>query len=93
MFHDHYEQDQDLPIADTCAENDAVVLVGPRHGTCHAALDADDDLRYLTSRLRAVWPDVRITVRGDCGFGVPMLSKSARNCIFSSRLGWLGMRV
>lgn len=78
MFHGYYEQHQYLPIAYTCAENDAVVLVGLRHGTCHAALGADDDLRYLTSRLRAVWPDVRITVRGDCGFGVPMMYEACQ---------------
>ena len=41
MFHGYYEQYQYLPIAITCAENDMVVLVGLRHGTCHAALGAD----------------------------------------------------
>lgn len=73
MFHGYYEQYQYLPIAITCAENDAVVLVGLRHGTCHASLGADDDLRYLVQRLRDVWPDVHIHVRGDCGFGVPLM--------------------
>lgn len=73
MFHGYYEQYQYLPIAITCAENDMVVLVGLRFGTCAAFLGADDDLRYLTQRLRAVWPDVEIVVRGDCGFGVPLM--------------------
>jgi hypothetical protein len=73
LFHGHYEQYQYLPIAITCAENDAVVLVGLRHGTSHAALGADDDLRYLVQRLREVWPDVQISVRGDCAFGVPWM--------------------
>lgn len=73
MFHGYYEQHQYLPIVFTCAENDAVVLIGLRHGTCHASLGADDDLRYIVSRLRAVWPDVQITVRGDSGFGVPVM--------------------
>lgn len=73
MFHGYYEQYQYLPIAITCAENDAVVLVGLRHGTCHAALGADDDLRYLVNRLREVWPDVHIHIRGDSGFGVPWM--------------------
>jgi hypothetical protein len=73
MFHGYYEQYQYLPIVITCAENDMVVLVGLRHGTCHASLGADNDLRYLVGRLRAVWPDVRIHVRGDSGLGVPRM--------------------
>jgi Transposase DDE domain group 1 len=73
LFHGYYEQYQYLPIVFTCAENDMVLLVGLRHGTCPAALGADTDLRYLMKRLRAVWPDVRIHVRGDSGFGVPRM--------------------
>lgn len=73
MFHGYYEQYQYLPIFITCAENDLPLLVGLRHGTCHATLGADDDLRYLVQRLRAVWPDVQITVRGDSAFGVPTM--------------------
>jgi hypothetical protein len=73
MFHGYYDQYQYLPIVITCAENDMVLLVGLRHGTCAAALGADDDLRYLVGRLRAAWPDVQIHVRGDSGFGVPLM--------------------
>lgn len=73
MFHGYYEQYQYLRIAFTCAENDAVVLIGLRHGTCHSALGADDDLRYLVGRLRAVWPDVQLHLRGDSGFGIPLM--------------------
>src|SRR4051794_29966493 len=73
MFHGYYEQYQYLPITITCAENDQTVLVGLRHGTCHASLGADNDLRYLMGRLRAVWPDVQIHVRGDSGLGVPRM--------------------
>jgi hypothetical protein len=78
MFHGYYEQHQYLPIAFTCADNDRVVLIGLRHGTCAAYLGADNDLRYLVGRLRAVWPDVRIHVRGDCGFGVPLMYDVSR---------------
>jgi Transposase DDE domain group 1 len=73
MFHGYYEQYQYLPIVITCAENDMVLLVGLRYGTCPAHLGADNDLRYLVQRLRAVWPDVQIHVRGDSGFGVPRM--------------------
>jgi len=73
MFHGFYEQYQYLPIAITCAETDAVVLVGLRHGTCAAFLGADDDLRLITTRIRERWPDVEIGVRADSGFGVPVM--------------------
>src|SRR5512142_1094567 len=73
MFHGYYEQYQYLPIVITCAENDMVLLVGLRHGTCHASLGADNDLRYLAGRLRALWPDVQLHVRGDSGLGVPRM--------------------
>ena len=73
MFHGYYEQYQYLPIVITCAENDMVLLVGLRHGTCHASLGADNDLRYLAGRLRALWPDVPLHVRGDSGLGVPRM--------------------
>lgn len=73
FYHGYYGQHQYLPIVFTCAENDAVVLIGLRHGTCGAALGADDDVRYLARRLQTAWPDVQLHIRGDCGFGVPTM--------------------
>lgn len=73
LFHGYYEQYQYLPLVITCAENDAIVMISLRHGTATASLGADDDLAYLVRRLRAVWPNVQIRVRGDCGFGVPTM--------------------
>lgn len=73
MFHGYYDQYQYLPIVITCAENDSVLLIGLRFGTCPAYLGVDNDLRHLAQRLRAVWPDVQIHVRGDSGFGVPLM--------------------
>jgi hypothetical protein len=90
LFHGYYEQNQYLPIAFTCAENDMVVLVGLRHGTCHASLGADNDLQYLTGRLRAVWPDIQIHVRGDSGFGVPKMYDVCRELELSYTFG-IGM--
>jgi hypothetical protein len=84
MFHGYYEQYQYLPIVITCAENDPVLLVGLRHGTCHASLGVDNDLRYLMGRLRAVWPDVHVHVRGDSGLGVPLMYDVCREL----RLGY-----
>lgn len=71
FFHGYYDQYQYLPRAITCAENDLVVSVALLYGTAHPALGLEDDLEYLVRRLRAAWPDVRIHLRGDSGFGVP----------------------
>ncbi len=87
FFHGYYGQHQYLPIVFTCAENDMVLLVGLRHGTCHASLGADEDLRYLVGRLRAVWPDVQIHIRGDSGFGLPLMYDVCRELRLSSTFG------
>jgi Transposase DDE domain group 1 len=73
LFHGYYEQYQYLPLVITCAQTDDLVMISLRHGTATASLGADDDLDYLVTRLRAVWPNVRIRLRGDCGFGNPMM--------------------
>jgi hypothetical protein len=87
MFHGYYEQYQYLPIAITCAENDAVLLIGLRHGTCHAALGADDDLQYLANRLRATWPDVHLHIRGDSAFGIPAMYKTCEELALTYTFG------
>jgi Transposase DDE domain group 1 len=73
LFHGYFEQYQYFPLVISCAENDQVVSLSLRHGTAHAALGADDDLEHLVGRLRHVWPDVHIHVRGDAGCGVPWM--------------------
>jgi hypothetical protein len=90
MFHGYYEQYQYLPIVITCAENDMVLLVGLRHGTCAATLGVDNDLRYLVGRLRDAWPDVRIHARADSGFGVPLMYDVCRELRLSYTIG-IGM--
>lgn len=73
FFHGFYEQYQYLPRVITCAENDETVLVQLLYGTASPELGADDDLRHLVQRLREVRPDVKIHVRGDSGFGKPVM--------------------
>lgn len=72
-WHNYYDQNQYYPLVVTCADNDLVVLLSLRHGSAPATLGAADDLEYLVHRLRQVWPDVVIVVRGDAAFGVPDL--------------------
>src|SRR5262249_12778194 len=69
-----------------------VVLVGLRHGTCHASLGVDDDLQYLVGRMRAVWPDVHIVVRGDSGFATPLVYKTCEDLGITFTIG-LGMNA
>jgi hypothetical protein len=73
FFHGYYGQYQYLPRAITCAENDQVAMICLLFGTAHPTMGAEDDLKYLVTRLRAVWPDVRIALRADSGFGVPKM--------------------
>jgi hypothetical protein len=73
FFHGYYQQYQYLPRAISCAENDLLLSVALLYGSAHPALGADEDLEYVVGRLREAWPDVRIAVRGDCGFGVPAM--------------------
>ena len=73
FWHGYYDQNQYLPLAITCADNDQFVMLSLRPGNVHAALGADDDLEHLVRRLREVWPDVVIVVRGDAAFGVPCM--------------------
>src|SRR5215467_10903602 len=70
FWHGYYDQNQYLPLVITCADNDQFVMLSLRPGKVHAALGADDDLAYLVTRLRRVWPDVVLHFRGDCAFGV-----------------------
>lgn len=73
MFHGYFDQYQYFPSFITSADNDQVVGLSLRPGAVHAALGADDDLEFLVQRLRRVWPDVRLCVRGDAGYGMPWM--------------------
>jgi Transposase DDE domain group 1 len=73
FWHGYYDQNQYLPLAITCADNHQFVMLALRPGNVHAALGAEDDLEYLVTRLRQVWPDVVLVIRGDAGFGVPWM--------------------
>ena len=87
LFHGYYEQYQYLPLVITCAETDDLVMLSLRHGTAAAALGADDDLAHLVKRLRAVWPNLRIRVRGDCGFGNPTMYDTCESLEVISTFG------
>jgi hypothetical protein len=85
FFHGYYDQYQYLARVITCAENDLPLAICLLHGRAHAALGAADDLERVVRRLRQVWPDVMIHVRGDSGFAVPaMYEQCERSNVFYS---------
>jgi hypothetical protein len=92
FFHGYYEQYQYLPRVITCAENDLVLTVCLLHGTAHAALGAQDDLAYVLRRLREVWPDVHVHLRGDSGLGTPAMYDACEQLNIQYTLG-IGMNA
>jgi hypothetical protein len=92
FFHGYYNQYQYLPRVITCKENDLVVMVCLLYGTARPTLGIEDDLQYLLSRLRAVWPDVQISIRGDSGFAVPKTYTLCEDLRLDYTLG-LGMNA
>ncbi len=92
FFHGYYGQYQYLPRAITCAENDLVVMICLLFGTAKPSLGAEDDLEYLVMRLREVWPDVRIMLRADSGFGVPAMYDVCERLEIDYTIG-IGMNV
>lgn len=89
FFHGYYEQYQYLARAITCAENDLPLAVCLLYGSAHPTLGAADDLERVVRRLRQVWPDVIIHVRGDSGFGAPVMYEQCEqsNVLYSFGVG------
>ena len=73
FFHGYYDQYQYQPRLITCAENDLTVMFCLLFGSAPAALGAEDDVEYLTRRVRQRFPDVEIHFRADSAFGVPLM--------------------
>ena len=92
FFHGYYGQYQYLPRVITCAENDLVVMLCLLFGRAHPALGADDDLTYLVGRLRDAFPDVRIVLRADSGFGVPAMYAACERLEIDFTIG-IGMNA
>lgn len=69
FWHDYYKQNQYQVRVVTCAENDMVVLPVLLFGSASVKLGAADELRGVIERIRERFPNVRIHVRADSGFG------------------------
>lgn len=66
FFHGYYDQYCFLPLYVFCGSQLRVAYLRPSN--IDASLHTRPILKLLVRRLRAAWPQVRITVRGDSGF-------------------------
>jgi Transposase DDE domain group 1 len=73
LFNGYYEQYQYFPML--IFEGNSGMPLGAwlRPGTMHAGCGATDMLISIVDRLRAHWPQIEISVRGDAGLAVPEL--------------------
>ncbi len=66
FFHGYYDDYCYLPLYVTCGEELLVAYLRPSN--IDASRHARAILKLLVDRLRAVWPEVKITIRADSGF-------------------------
>lgn len=92
LFHGFYKQYQYLVRVITCAENDQVVLPVLLYGTAHAAMGAHVDIARVVRALRVKFPDVRIKVRADSGYAVPMFYETHESLRIDYTIG-IGMNA
>jgi len=71
FFHGYYEHHMYYPVPISEARSGRPVVVQLRPGNSHAGKGVRGILAWLIGRLRKAWPEVRITLRGDCGFSLP----------------------
>jgi hypothetical protein len=73
LFHGYFGQYQYFPLIISEPTTKHVLLAWLRPGTVHASVGADDDLMRVVNALRKERPDIQIHVRGDGGFGLPLM--------------------
>jgi Transposase DDE domain group 1 len=70
-YHGYYRQHQFLPLLVHDGKTGFPLAAWLRPGTVPAACGAVEVLDAIVRKLRAIWPDVEILVRGDSGLAVP----------------------
>lgn len=73
FFHAFYDQHQYFPMIVSEPTTKHVFIAWLRHGTCPAALGADEDVRRIADAFRKVNPRTRLLVRGDANLGNPAM--------------------
>ena len=66
FFHGYYKAYCYLPLYIFCGEH--LLCARLRTANNDAAAGTVEELEYIVQRIRAVWPDTRVIVRGDSGF-------------------------
>jgi Transposase DDE domain group 1 len=79
LFHGYYGQYQYFPLIISEPTTKHVFVAWLRMGTVHASVGADDDLMRIINALRKERPDIQIHIRGDGGFGLPMMYEFCEN--------------
>jgi hypothetical protein len=72
-YHGYYRQHQYLPLFVYDGASGFPLAAWLRPGAVHASLGAVAILDAIVTRLRAVWPGIRLKVRSDNGLAVPGL--------------------
>lgn len=92
-YHGYYRQHQYLPLLAFEGHSGFPLAAWLRPGTVGAACGAVEVVQSLVERLRAAWPGVVITVRGDTGLAVPRLYDYCEDAGLSYALGFAGNPV
>jgi len=79
LFHGYFGQYQYFPLIISEPTTKHIFLAWLRPGTVHASVGADDDLMRVVNALRQERPDIQIHVRGDGGFGLPLMYEICEN--------------
>ena len=92
-YHGYYRQHQYLPLLAFEGHSGFPLAAWLRPGTVHAACGAVEVVQAIVTRLRRVWPDVVIRVRGDTGLAVPRLYDYCEDAGLTYALGVAGNPV
>jgi hypothetical protein len=83
FYHGYYEQHQYFPLLIFDGQSGFPLGAWLRPGTVHAACGAVESLDAIVQKIRRVWPEVVIVVRGDSGLAVPeMYEYCEKNGLF-----------
>ncbi|HKB41521.1 MAG TPA: IS1380 family transposase [Gemmataceae bacterium] len=92
-YHGYYRQHQYLPLLAFEGHSGFPLAAWLRPGTVHAACGVVEVVQALVTRLRQVWPDVVIRLRGDTGLAVPRLYDYCEDAGLTYALGFAGNAV
>jgi len=75
FFNGYFDQHMYFPVQINEAKTGKPIVLLLRPGNSHPGKGVKVVLAWLLWRLKRAWPEVSITVRGDCGFSLPELKR------------------